>query len=243
MRPRTLRRLVQWRYALRETLLIVVGVLIALAVNAWWGERQDRKREASYIHQLLADAEANDRILATSVQEDSVSLKALVTLSNALRSGDRPGGSSMDMFDVALRYSDPRPVLGNLEHLIASGGVELIRNDSLRASILEYSSLMHADLAESSRHVDLLLSGMRNWVSRQQNAGLDCPMFVETSEAERRMCDTDFAKSWRTLRADPEYRSSVLVVRVATWNRLFYLTRMLEATRRFHQQLASASTD
>ena len=221
----------------------MVGVLIALGFNAWWSERQDRKREGSYIRQLITDAAANERILMTSVQEDSVSLLALITLSNALHSGVRPAESPMNLFDVALRYSDPRPVLGTLDHLISGGGIELIRNDSLRARLLEYSSLIHADLAESSRHVNVLLTAMPTWNSRQQDAGFDCAMFMETSETERKQCDADFAKTWAVLRSDPEYRSAVLVVRVATWNRVFYLTRMLDATRHFHQLLVTRAAD
>jgi hypothetical protein len=233
MRTSRLRRLIQLRYAVRETLLIVAGVLIALGFNAWWAERQDRRREASYIRQLINDAEANERILAASVEEDSVSLKALVDLSNALRAGGRLEGSPMSMFDVALRYSDPRPVFGTIDHLIGGGGIELIRDDSLRAHILEYSSLMHADLAESSRHVSVLLTAMPIWNARQQAAGVNCAMFMETSDDNRQQCDTEFIRMWPALKADAEYRSAILVVRVATWNRVFYLARMLEATTRF----------
>lgn len=242
MRPSRLRRLAQWRYALRETGLIVVGVLIALTVNAWWGQRQDRNRERSYLRQLLTDASANERILQSAIEEDSASLDALVVLSNALHSGQPLSGSPMEIFDVALRYSDPRPVLGTLDHLVQSGAVELIRSDSLRSAVLEYSSLMHADLSEAGRHVDLLLAGMRSWMSRQQSAGLDCPMFMETSAAERSTCDEGFEAAWPVLRRDAEYRSAVFDVRVATWNRVFYLGRMLRETRRFRQKVEAGAS-
>jgi hypothetical protein len=240
MSIRRLRRLARWKYALRETALIVVGVLIALGVNAWWSQRQDRARERLYINQLSSDAGENERILSSAIAEDSASLAALVSLSAALHFGAPPTESAMDIFDVALRYSDPRPVLGTLDHLVESGAVEIIRAERLRLTILQYTSLMHADLQEVNRHVDLLLAGMRSWVSRQQQAGLDCPMFVATSETENLACEDDFKEAWPALQRDPEYRAAVHAVRVGTWNRLFYLGRMLDETRKFREDVNSS---
>ena len=41
--------------ATSEILLIVVGVLLALAIDAWWAERQQRDSERRYLEALLAD--------------------------------------------------------------------------------------------------------------------------------------------------------------------------------------------
>lgn len=237
MSPARLRRLARWKHAFREITFIVVGVLIALAANAWWEERQDRHSERSYVLQLMSDTRENERILQRAIQEDSVSLGELVKLSTALRLGEPPAGSAMEMMGVALRYSDPRPVLGTLQHLVNGGRVELFQTDSLRSALMEYASLMHSDLSEQNRHVDLLLSSMRDWLSQQQAAGLDCGIFVEPSASVRSACDQDFHAAWPTLRGDPEFRAAVLGVRIATWNRVFYLDRMLRETRRLHAML------
>ena len=54
--PSTLAR---WREGLHwflpEFLVIVVGVLVALGLDAWWAERGDRDREAAYLDQLSVD--------------------------------------------------------------------------------------------------------------------------------------------------------------------------------------------
>ena len=240
MQVRRLRNLAQWRYAVRETALIVVGVLIALGVNAWWGQRQDRSDERRYLGQLRDDALANESILQSSLAEDSASLDALIRFGDALTTGRMPERPAMEIFDLALRYSDPRPVLGTLDHLIQSGGVELIRDDPLRSSLLEYASLMHADLSEVSRHVELLLTGMTFWIGQQHRAGLTCAMFQETSEAGRAQCNEQFVLAWPQLRENREYSAAVLTVRTATWNRTFYLRRMLSETREFRQAIEAS---
>lgn len=69
-----LRRLARWKHALREVAFIVVGVLIALAANSWWEQRQDGRSEQSYLRQLLSDARENERILQSAIEEDRESL-------------------------------------------------------------------------------------------------------------------------------------------------------------------------
>jgi hypothetical protein len=50
------------RWFAAEIVVVVVGILIAMALNAWWGRRQDAERAASYLNRihedLLSDADA-----------------------------------------------------------------------------------------------------------------------------------------------------------------------------------------
>ena len=41
-----------------EFVVIVAGVLVALAVDAGWGTRQDREREVAYLRLLVASSVA-----------------------------------------------------------------------------------------------------------------------------------------------------------------------------------------
>ena len=47
------------RYAAGEILLLVVGILIALQIDGWREERQDREQEAYYLERLRAELEFN----------------------------------------------------------------------------------------------------------------------------------------------------------------------------------------
>ena len=38
-----------WKYAIGEVLLIVTGITVTLAVDAWYGERQERNEEANLL--------------------------------------------------------------------------------------------------------------------------------------------------------------------------------------------------
>lgn len=64
-----------WRAAFREFVVIVAGVLAALAAQAWWTSHEDRARERDYLAQLLADTRENERRLETAIHEDEIAWK------------------------------------------------------------------------------------------------------------------------------------------------------------------------
>ena len=59
---------IDWRAKARwfgaEYLIIVLGVLTAVGINAWWGDRQDAAKEQTYLRQLAADLAETERIVA-----------------------------------------------------------------------------------------------------------------------------------------------------------------------------------
>ena len=46
---------INWRQSVAEFVVIVFGVLAALAIDQWWTEREDRNTEAEYISRIRAD--------------------------------------------------------------------------------------------------------------------------------------------------------------------------------------------
>jgi len=66
LRIHRLVRSISWKYALGEVSLIVIGILIALFINDWAIEREDRKFEAEYL-QRIGDELRNDRVVLESI--------------------------------------------------------------------------------------------------------------------------------------------------------------------------------
>ena len=57
-----------WRYAFGEVVIVIVGVLVALAVNNWNGNRLDRFREQQYIMSLAQDFRADTSELTHALE-------------------------------------------------------------------------------------------------------------------------------------------------------------------------------
>jgi hypothetical protein len=118
---------------------VVLGVLTAVALNAWWQGRQDAAREQEYLRQLVADlgqTEDNfERLEASLASRDAAATKLLRTF----RSASIPPADSVTVWSVQASWmSKPGIVTGTAVALVETGDLNLIRNDSLRSSITMY---------------------------------------------------------------------------------------------------------
>ena len=142
-----------WKYALGETFLIVIGVTIALAASSWYEDRNDRRTEIEYIGRLHA-ALAIDISRFTRFEQvlevKAETLKALLTKNANLLLSD-----GANDFMSNLRYSEyktlPESNTATFDELTSSGKWALIRDASLRDAVARYYSgfrLMSDILAE-----------------------------------------------------------------------------------------------
>jgi len=132
-----------WRSGVRwfgaEFLVVVTGVLVALAVGAWWQSREDQAKEAAYLTQLAADLRETERAAA---EADAFLLPvdragSLLWLS-FYRSDPPPRDSLLALAERAMWMSSVRPVTGTAEALVATGDLALVRDDSLRTAVTAY---------------------------------------------------------------------------------------------------------
>lgn len=108
------RRGVRWFGA--EFLVVVTGVLVALALNAWWGERQDRDLEQDYLRQLAADVQETRSGFA---RDDSVTTQGMAIATKAVRAywldEPVPTDSLVLWISYALESESSVPVTGRPE--------------------------------------------------------------------------------------------------------------------------------
>jgi hypothetical protein len=136
--PRHERR--DWRAALRwfgaEFLVVVTGVLVALVLNAWWGDRQSVARERAYLREIHRDLELTDSSLARAVTGLQRTRHATASL---LRASYSPSGvprDSLVSWLFAAEYvSLPTYSTGAAEALLQAGDLSLVRDDSARLSV------------------------------------------------------------------------------------------------------------
>ncbi len=144
-----------------ELAIIVIGVLMALAVDSWRQGFEERSREEEYLAQLLSDAQENARILEGALSEETIRLEQLMAIEDALIdsvtiSRESALGWTAEGDDNPTWYSDPRLRLGTITSLLAAGDFRLIRDARVRNALIAYAGQMEADLAEVDRWVDEL---------------------------------------------------------------------------------------
>jgi hypothetical protein len=133
-----------WRTALREFVLIVAGVLVALTGNSWWESRQDERREDVYLRQLASDLEESERLLEEGISMTRGYYIGAANVLRAFHAAEPPPADSLARWIAASDgYQNPQVVLGTVRGLIASGELRLIRDSQIRSAVLAYAQ--HAD--------------------------------------------------------------------------------------------------
>ena len=91
-----------WRYAVGEVVLIVIGVSIALAASSWWEERQSRAEERTTLGQiresLIRDLGEFEEYQRTHIEQESSIIKLIQHME-----GDQPYSQELIPLFRALR--------------------------------------------------------------------------------------------------------------------------------------------
>ena len=125
--------------AVGEVLIIVVGVLIALAADAWWTGRQERAEAREYLSRF-ADDISNDRFLLRANR--SVELRRTEAADALLEWMEHPDAPPRDSLRTLLnrtRGGSLQPMrTGTWIDLRSNGRLTLIESAELRDALLAY---------------------------------------------------------------------------------------------------------
>ena len=148
------RQPVEWRRFGRDIVVIILGVLIALAFDNWAAGRSDRRSERLYLQRLGRDLRADSVMLAdyhrTAVVGESAARTLLSNLSDAAR---MPDSAVARNFSDATRGAYLSPHSPTIEELKSTGNLRVIRSDTLRDAILTY----YADIAWYQRSLQTVM--------------------------------------------------------------------------------------
>jgi hypothetical protein len=223
MRPDHAGSSLPWRRLLAELAVIVAGVLIALAADAWWGRLQERKHAEEYLEQLLVDLQQTAGRLRGTIEADSTRLEQVSTVIDRALRGPLPPADSLDL---ATGYNYFEPLRGTLAALIQSGDLRLLRSDSIRFELIAFSSLL--DGTETIlRHTETLI-----WNSTER---LALGRARHSQSAARRLANAE--RGWGQVDVaatlnDPEIISALQVQAMASHMRYYNLGRLEEPTGR-----------
>jgi hypothetical protein len=180
-----------WPQRLGEFFAIVFGILVALAGDAWWDGQVERREEREALMALRDEFGASHRALRAGEREHERAARAIRRLLQwtgpdpVLPDGDIVG---VELYDGIVRYSTYNDRRGVLDGVIASGGLRLVRNDSLRARLAGWPAVVE-DLTED----EVLALELRN---RELLPYVYRRLPVEGS---------DFPRDYRALFADPYF--------------------------------------
>jgi hypothetical protein len=138
------RRSLRWFAA--EFLVVVSGILVALALQAWWNERSDRAEEREVLTQMLADLTEDSARIAQAVVRDQKGRATAMSLLKHLERGGSYSDSLAGEFGTLATANSAALRTGQYQTL-KEKGLALIENDSLRNQISSFYEVTGAGIA------------------------------------------------------------------------------------------------
>ncbi len=132
-----------WSYGLGELVIVVAGVLIALAVDQWNSDRLARVEEVEIIDRFIADLQVDLEGIARGLERISYKKVRLLRIYSSLESSnERPNDMARFLADVVESttqgWNQARARRTTFDEVLASGKFGLIRNTAIRVKISDY---------------------------------------------------------------------------------------------------------
>ena len=140
----------KWRSAFLDGFAVLVGILLAFAIDAWWDLRSQNEEARAYLVALETELLENRRI----IDGDLVVLRSWVAdsrsfLEDVVSPSAEPSNEQIKRMIWETDPSQTTPLLtAALEDLKSSGGLLAIESAALRRAIADYDSKLDRDASE-----------------------------------------------------------------------------------------------
>ena len=122
-------------YALGEIALVVIGILIALQINNWHTDYQNRRQEKQILKQLREEYGSNLLQIKEKIEIRNLMVQSFLTLLS-YRTSEGVTSDSVDFhLQRVMTWPTFDPELGITNELISSGKLYLIENGEIRKQL------------------------------------------------------------------------------------------------------------
>ena len=149
---------INWKRIAVEAMAIVVSILLAFAIDAWWDDRQERIEEREVLLGLKSEFSRYRDDLAISIEIHANALLSTSEFIVATRRGS--WDSEVHNFDLAFAdLVDPKSLDyggGILDALISSGRLEIISDNDLRVKLATWSEVFDEISDDEIRNIKFI---------------------------------------------------------------------------------------
>ncbi|HEY5775410.1 MAG TPA: hypothetical protein VIS57_04930 [Xanthomonadales bacterium] len=149
-------------WLLLEGAAIVISILLAFWINAWWQNHNDQLRERQYLVQLRSDTLENKHRLDEALQleraQQGVVSAILASIRDPAPMAPEAARAWAQVKPEFMWYSDPRLLDGTFTALIATGDINLIHDERVKTALITYHGELEADLDQFRISVNQFLN-------------------------------------------------------------------------------------
>jgi hypothetical protein len=178
---------IAWKRFAIEAPVIVISILLAFAIDAWWGERNDRKAESLLLERLQADFIEIRSALRLVAEEHHEAGQACIFFMNMSVGEALPATAKVDRM-VALVFLASRtfnPGSGAIASFHGSEGARLVHNQALADKLLAWSGLVEELQEEEANLQKGVTERWSPYIASRVNVGPYVAAFGELSQGLR----------------------------------------------------------
>jgi hypothetical protein len=131
-----------WSYAVGELIIVTLGVLVALGINQWQQDLDDRELELEYVERLIQDLTL-DIAAVSSIMTETEARAGYGRIVLAAYDSKRRANSPTDFVravEFGNYFSYPSYSTATIDDLMSTGNLRLIENPELKEVISRYYS-------------------------------------------------------------------------------------------------------
>ena len=127
-----------------EGILIVVSILVAFAIDAWWDDRRDRMEEVRILESLRKEFLAVSKRIPWFVERHTRTAEYSRQISREMRETGPGGAVRASALTVGwlLEHNSTDPQRGALDAVLLSGELRYIRNPAIRERLARWPQLI-----------------------------------------------------------------------------------------------------
>ena len=134
----------KWAEYLLETIVIVIGILGAFALNNWNEDKNDLKKEYILLQQLKADFETNQQLIEEGLEEQNYFTIILqLTLNHTGPEVEMPEPEVLDSIDN-LDYTTLELVYGTINLILTTDQMDFLKSDVLKTLLSSFPGLYNS---------------------------------------------------------------------------------------------------
>ena len=133
-----------WSRIVVESTAIVLSILLAFAIDAWWDNHQDRKEEQQILYGLEDEFSAHVSDLERwNVRDDGLLAGMSIMMSYITGSEEQYSTAQLDSAMWAVAFAGTwDPTSSILDALLASGRLDLIQDERLRTKLAQWEAIV-----------------------------------------------------------------------------------------------------
>lgn len=229
-------RAVNWKYAVGELLIVVVGILVAVQIDGWNTDRERAAIAQTYLDRFLQDLQADTEILRKNAALSVAWAENadLLLLWMGQRNQPPPDDSVVEAVNGARGGALSRLRGSTYRDLISAGNLALFDDLDLRDAIVSYYETVPDAVVMVIESADKRTAPLYPLIGRH----IDERVLYGSN---RGMADHGlFVTNWRNLAGDPEVALHLRLWAAGAYDGARYFGRLAERAEAMRQTLISA---